>query len=93
MRSLINHLDCGYLNEDPKRSLTYFTHTKFNEITDKIIPFFTNNPLQGAKLSDFDNFCKVAELMIPKTLRVLNTGLEQIREIKSRMNRNKNIVP
>jgi hypothetical protein len=86
MENIINYLDCGNLHQDIKRSLVYVTVTKFSDITDKIIPFFNNNPLQGTKVLDYKNFCQAALLMKAKA-HLTTSGLEQIREIKSQMNR------
>jgi len=52
----------------------------------KIIPFFSKYPIEGVKAKDFDDFCKVAELMKSK-VHLTSDGLEQIRKIKSGMNR------
>jgi hypothetical protein len=48
--------------------------------------FFQNYPLQGVKLLDFNDFCKIADFMKNKS-HLTSEGLEQIRHIKSGMNR------
>ena len=50
-----------------------FRVTKFIDITEKIIPFFKKYPVLGVKALDFDDWCKVAELMQEKK----NTLLKQ----------------
>ena len=53
---------------------------------EKIIPFFNKYPLYGAKRLEYEDFCKVASMMNSKT-HLTESGLEQVREIKSNMNR------
>jgi hypothetical protein len=45
---------------------------KTSDIFDKIIPFFNKYPLQGVKVDDYADFCKVA--IIKKKQRSFNTG-------------------
>jgi hypothetical protein len=52
---------------------------------DKLIPFFDQYPLHGAKRLDYLDFCKVANLMEGK-LHLTEEGLDQIRKIKDGMN-------
>ena len=54
--------------------------------SDKIIPFFEKYPIKGVKALDYADFCKVAELMKNKA-HLTEHGLEEIRKIKSGMNR------
>ena len=59
--------------------------TKLSDINNKIIPFFQKYPIIGTKSKDFDDFCKVANMMKEgKHLTV--EGLDQIRKIKAGMN-------
>lgn len=51
-----------------------------------MIPFFDKYPIVGAKRQDYLDFCKVAELMRSKA-HLTSSGLEQIKQIKSGMNR------
>lgn len=89
MRSLIDYLDCGRVYK--KKSKIYNTEffeyrvENFKDIHNKIIPFFEKYPIQGKKLLDFQDFCKVAELMKEKA-HITNEGLNEIRKIKARMN-------
>ena len=61
------------------------TVSKFSEIRDKIIPFFDQFPLHGAKRLDYLDFLKIANLMEGK-LHLTEEGLDQIRKIKDGMN-------
>lgn len=73
-----------------KKLAVDFKLKKFSDITQKIIPFFSKYPIEGVKHQDFLDFCVVAEL-IKKKAHLTNEGIEEIRKIKSRMNRNRSI--
>jgi HJR/Mrr/RecB family endonuclease len=45
---------------------------KFDDIVNKIIPFFKKHPIQGVKAKNFKDFCKVVVLM--KEKKHLTTG-------------------
>lgn len=62
----------------------------FSDIINIIIPFFEQNPILGIKQLDFLDWCRVAKLMT-EGLHLTVEGLELIREIKSGMNRGRNI--
>jgi hypothetical protein len=49
MKSLIAYLGCGRVEEYLKRSMSSFVVSKFNDITDIIIPFFDKYPIHGVK--------------------------------------------
>src|ERR1700739_566595 len=86
MELLIKYLSAGKLYKNSKEPFINLTIYKFTEIKKIIIPFFEKNPLYGIKQLDFLNFCKVLKLMIEKKHLTLE-GLDQIREIKSKMNK------
>lgn len=52
----------------------------------KIIPFFHTNKIMGVKSKDFNDWCKVAELIASKS-HLTEEGLEKIRDLKSGMNK------
>jgi len=52
-----------------------------------MIPLFNKHKIIGIKLLNYLDFCKVAELINKKYL-FTKEGLENIRKIKSNMNRN-----
>lgn len=85
MNSLVNYFGCGILKVSLKTSMLYFTVHKFADLRDKIIPFINKYPLQGSKILNFVDFCKVAELMNNKA-HLTKDGLEEIRKIRSGMN-------
>jgi len=51
MSSLVNYLDCG--NVYKNRETVDFQIKKFNDLTNKVIPFFQNFPIQGVKRLDY----------------------------------------
>lgn len=85
----IDYLDCGNvqkkINKKYNKEYFEFRVEKFADIDTKIIPFFVKYPIVGQKLLDFQDFCKVAELMKEKA-HITNEGLNEIRKIKARMN-------
>jgi len=63
LNEIINSLDCGIIEKPTTRpNTTNFVVYKFNDICEKIIPFFNNNPLQGIKSLDFQDFCRVVNI-------------------------------
>lgn len=80
MESFVNYFNSGgsYVN---KESVRYIA-SKFLDLEEIIIPFFKKYPLQGYKLSNFDNFCSVAEL-IKKQAHLTPEGIKEIMKIKN----------
>lgn len=78
-------MGCGRLCQSSTRAtVVEFVVTKLSDLDGKIIPFFKKYPLHGKKGLDFEDFCKIAALMKDKA-HLTEIGLDQIREIKSRM--------
>ena len=84
MQSLIQYWDCG--NVSKNREVVQFRVHKFLDITDKILPLFQKYPILGEKSKDFDDFCKVVDIMKVKG-HLTAEGLDQIHKIKAGMNR------
>jgi len=84
MRSFIEFLDCG--NTYKTRDSFSYQVTKFSDIENKIIPFFTKFPILGAKSLDFSDFCR-AVVIIKDDKFSPKEKLEQISQIKSGMNK------
>jgi hypothetical protein len=80
-----NYLGCGKYYTITGKDFGDFKVSRISDITEKIIPFFTKYCLQGVKSKDFEDFCKVANLM-EKKAHLTQEGLEEIRKIKSGMN-------
>lgn len=82
---IAKYLNCGIVYAKSKNAFVLKIQ-KFEDLTKNLIPLFVNNKIQGIKQLDYLDFCKVAKLMsIKKHLTV--EGLNQIRKIKSGMNR------
>ncbi len=89
LRQIQQSLGCGniyHLNYE--RYQKWQPHVKlkvsnFADISQKIIPFFRQYPLQAKKRFDFARFCQVAELIEAKQ-HLTAGGIERIRKIKRR---------
>ena len=66
-----------------------FKVTKFSDLTQNIIPFFSKYPILGVKSKDFYDFCEVADIMKEKGHLTIE-GLNKIRLIRDRMNTGRN---
>jgi hypothetical protein len=85
MKGLSQLLNCGRVFTRSSGDAVDFHVSNFSDIIGKVLPFFKEYPLQGAKRKDFADFVKVAELM--KNKAHLNfEGLEEIRKIRLGMN-------
>lgn len=84
--SLTRIFKCGNIVISKNNSIIEFRVSSLKDLMEKIIPFFNKYPLYGAKRLEFEDFCKVVSMMNSKT-HLTESGLEQIREIKSNMNR------
>ena len=90
MVSLIKYLDCG--NVFKNRETVNLIETKFENLNNKIIPFFQKYQILGIKYEDFKDFCLVAYLMKEKKhLTEEGLVLLKIRKIKAGMNRGRDI--
>ena len=86
LRSLIDTLNCGrYI---PKFDCGEFVVEKFTDIYDKVIPLFEEFKLHGIKTENFEDFKKVA-LLIKNKDHLTREGLDTIKKIKGRMNKNR----
>lgn len=80
---LADYLDCGKIYVD-ERSVSLIV-TKFNDLSEKIIPLFDKYPVQGLKRLNYADFVKVWQLM-KNNLHLTTEGVKLIRKIKSGMN-------
>jgi hypothetical protein len=83
-KSFTKFLECGRVRVNA--STVDFSVASFLDNHEKIIPFLSKYPIAGAKVLDYLDFCKVAELIKNKEHLTLE-GLEKIQKIKSNMNR------
>ena len=66
MNSLITYLGCGRIEENINRSVACFVVSRYNGITDIVIPFLDKYPIHGVKSLDFIEFKKIALLIKDK---------------------------
>lgn len=81
--SLLQYLGCGRLAETP--IIVRLVISKFEDIQQKVLPFFAKYPLLGTKRLNYADFCKVAELMKNK-VHLTPEGIDKINSIKVKMN-------
>ena len=86
IKHLVNTLDCGIISKRFTEKIVDFKVYKFEDIYNKIIPLFNKHNIKGVKALDYKDFCKAAEL-VNKKAHLTPEGLEEIRKIKSKMNR------
>jgi len=88
MESLINFFGCGQYSLRGKGNTPAgdYTCVKLSDIVEKIIPVFQKHSIRGVKNSDFQDWCKVVDLMLKGEHRT-SQGLDAILKIKSGMNR------
>nr|AYE93291.1 LAGLIDADG homing endonuclease [Termitomyces sp.]AYE93310.1 LAGLIDADG homing endonuclease [Termitomyces sp.] len=86
MELIIKYLGAGRLELDPRKPVTYLVIGKFSDLIQIIIPFFNKYPILGNKHLDYQDWCKIANL-ITLGLHTTNEGFEEIRQIESGMNK------
>ena len=84
MRSLVDYLGCG--NISMGKDIINYRVVNYSDIKGKLLPLFNKYNILGVKSLDFQDWCKAAELVENKD-HLTQEGLEQIRKIKSGMNR------
>lgn len=88
-------LNCGQIYILNYERYGWRPHVKYavksyKEIRDKIIPFFKKHELQSKKKKDFDYFCEASKIFEKGEHLSLN-GIENLREIQSKMNLRKKL--
>nr|QVV23912.1 hypothetical protein [Trichoderma cornu-damae] len=86
MNSLVSFWGCGKVFLRFKESKVDFQILKFQDLSEKVIPFFQNIPLEGTKHQDFVDFCKAVEIMKEKG-HLTNEGINQLYKLKAGMNK------
>ena len=92
LEKIRNTIGCGEVYFQKEQRVNHcqcyrYTVSAERDIQEIVIPFFKRYPLQSAsKSASFDIFCQVASLIKGRKHLVLE-GVEQIRELKSRMNK------
>lgn len=91
LEAVRNTLGCGavYLQKETRANHCQcyrYTVSAQRDILDTVIPFFKKHPLQSAsKRANFELFCQIAEL-VEQGKHLTVEGIEEIRELKARMN-------
>lgn len=88
MQSLVEYFACGSVTERQDQPAVDFVVSRFKHLQGIIMPFCQKYPPLGIKHSDYLNFLRVVQLMENKA-HLTKEGLDQIRLIKSSMNRGK----
>lgn len=87
IRSMVDFFGCGsYIPSSLDRSTVSFQCYTFSDNYEKIIPFFRKYNIKGDKSKDFDDWCKIAEIIKSKD-HLTKKGFDQIILIKSGMNK------
>jgi len=89
MEKLVQYLGGGKVYKYT-RSGVHLSIVDFSLITNRIIPLFKENPLVGVKSKDFEDWCKIHELMVNRSHLTIK-GMNSIQEIKLGMNRGRSI--
>lgn len=99
LENLVIYLNCGLVDTVKTRpTQSSYVVYRFDDIINKIIPFFEKYPLRGNKLLDFYDFKKVVNIRsaVPATAaKKINKYdescdiLKEIMKIKNKMNRNR----
>jgi hypothetical protein len=84
LKTISKFFKCGRV-EKRNNEACDFVVSSLKDIEQYIIPFFSNYPLQGSKLLDFNDFKKVYEIMKNKN-HLTKEGIEKIKSIKFCMN-------
>jgi hypothetical protein len=85
LKEFINYFNCGYYRVSTSMGGDFIV-TKFSDISTIIIPFFNKYPILGSKSLDFYDFVKIA-VLIQNKAHLTPEGFEQVKQIKSGMNK------
>lgn len=89
IKSMVDFFDCGvYRSSSANRSTVNFECLSFSGNYEKIIPFFREYNIRGEKSKDFEDWCKVAEIIKTKD-HLTKEGFDLVCQIKSGMNKEK----
>jgi len=87
MERIVTYLGCGSVKKRNNDAVD-FKLNKFELLNNIIIPFFLKNPLQSAKILDFQSFIEAARIIESKPSRQWTTEqFNKIKNIQSIMNK------
>ena len=75
-------------HDNHRENLYRYCVRSVQDLDEIIVPFFSNYPLKSAKSADFEKF-KLCLMLIKNKQHLIDSGLEEIRTIKSTMNKGK----
>jgi hypothetical protein len=84
LKSLVDFFGCGQTYS--YKDYIEFRCQSFKDNYEKILPFFDKYPIIGVKSEDFKDWAKVAK-MIQTKVHLTNEGFDQIRQIRTGMNK------
>ena len=86
MNTIKDYLHCGIVEKASTRpNSVSFVVYRYLDISEQIISLFKVNPISGIKSLDFNDFCKVANLIENKS-HLTQKGIHEIIRIKKGMN-------
>nr|YP_009059715.1 LAGLIDADG/HNH endonuclease [Parasitella parasitica]AIO05765.1 LAGLIDADG/HNH endonuclease [Parasitella parasitica] len=88
MMKLIKFFGCGYVTQTTSNHLQFRIRNR-NDLRTKLYPFFDIYPPLTIKSLDYLDF-KLVHSMLDDKLHLTQEGLDKIRTIQTRMNRNRN---
>jgi hypothetical protein len=88
MREIANYLGTGAVSLN--RNAYVYRVVNFSELTNKILPVFRNNTIQGIKYFDYLDFLKAVNI-IKENKHLTPEGLDEIQKIKNGMNSRRDI--
>lgn len=87
METLVKFFECGYVVNDTPMKVQYRIRDR-NDLSEKLFPFLDENNLLTVKSLDYLDF-KLVHSMLEDKLHLTQEGLDAIRVIQARMNRNR----
>lgn len=87
METLVKFFECGYVINDTLMKVQYRIRDR-NDLSEKLFPFLDENNLLTVKSLDYLDF-KLVHSMLEDKLHLTQEGLDAIRVIQARMNRNR----
>jgi hypothetical protein len=91
LEKIIKYLGCGNIYSSTNKNTASVFISKLSDIIGIIIPFFGRYAIQGSKIENYLDFCRVATMMRDK-VHTTQEGFQKIAQIKSGMNKKRERV-
>lgn len=85
MEYFINYLNCGFTYINTKDNCIYYEVVKYDDIINKIIPFFNKYSVRGTKLVNYNYFKEIIQIVKFNT-PLTSSELNKIQHIRNNMN-------